>query len=54
MTGSEDKYKIVMFNDFCPKCKYEDTDENAEPCETCISEFVKVASRKPVKFEEKE
>lgn len=51
---SENDYKMVMFNTHCPKCKYEEVDENQEPCEECLTEYAKWASRKPVKFEEKE
>ena len=54
MSNAENAMKIVMYETKCPKCKYEDVDENQEPCETCITEFVNRASHTPVKFEEKE
>ncbi len=50
---SENDYKIVLYNTKCSNCKYGDVDENEEPCETCITEFVNRCSRTPIKFEEK-
>ena len=52
MTG-EERLKIVFFDEYCTKCKHEAVDENQEPCETCLIEFMNWASHKPVKFEEK-
>lgn len=45
--------KIVEFEKWCNKCKYEDISELDDPCFDCISEPVNEDSRKPVKFEEK-
>lgn len=49
-----EKYKIVMFDKYCPTCKHEAVEENEDPCEACISEYVKLNSEKPVKWEEKD
>ena len=38
---NENQMKMVMFNEYCPKCEHEETDENKQPCEDCVSEFVR-------------
>ena len=43
--------KEVFFNEYCPKCKYKNLQENKEPCETCLSEPSRYDSHKPIKFE---
>lgn len=47
-------YKIIEFEQWCPKCKHVEVDEYSEPCFSCIAEPVNVESKKPVKFEEKD
>ncbi len=44
--------KIVNFYNFCKLCKHNDTDENKEPCNSCLSQPYRGNSYKPIKFEE--
>lgn len=48
-----ESYKIVRFGEYCNRCKYEDLDEDAEPCCDCLTYSVNVDSYKPVCFKEK-
>ena len=50
----EDNYKEVYFNQYCKTCKYEETKEDLDPCDECLSEPKNLNSHKPVKWEEKE
>ena len=54
MNFADDRFKMVLYDTKCPLCKHEGVDENEEPCESCISEFVNRCSHTPTKFEEKE
>ncbi len=45
--------KIVFFEKYCPNCKYEEMDENQEPCWDCLDCPVNQDTHRPVKFEEK-
>ena len=47
-------YKEVYFNEWCSKCKYEETPETEDPCDDCLAERKREYSHKPAKFEEKE
>ena len=51
---SENNYKEVYFNQYCPKCKHEKLPETDDICNDCMTEPVNLNSHKPVKFEEKE
>ena len=44
--------RIVDFEQYCPKCKYRDTDEVMDPCNECLADPVNDDSRKPTRFEE--
>lgn len=44
--------KEVLFHLFCPKCEYWETDQNEEPCESCLDETTNYYSVKPVKYKE--
>ena len=36
----EDTYKEVYFDQYCKKCKYEDTLESDDPCFDCLDNAV--------------
>lgn len=46
--------KIVLFNYYCSKCKYEQVDETEDPCNECLTNPTNWDSRTPVKFEKKD
>lgn len=46
--------KIVKFEEYCKKCKYEDNEEYLDPCHECLNNPVNTHSSKPVNFKEKE
>lgn len=50
----EEHEKMVFFDKYCTKCKYETTEETDDPCNECLSSYTNFETRKPVKFEEKE
>lgn len=54
MSETDNEYKEVYFDEYCPKCKYEKVDDTKgkEPCNECLENPVNLGSRKPVKFEE--
>ena len=47
-------HRIVDFNDYCPKCKHSNVNENEYPCDECLDNPVNEGTDKPVKFEKKE
>lgn len=49
---SEKNYKEVQYSKYCWICKHKNVNENEEPCETCLTEFVNENSKKPLYFEE--
>ena len=46
--------KIVEFEQWCPRCKHEDTPGTEEPCNECLSIPARMGSRKPEKWEAKD
>lgn len=46
--------KIVLFELYCPKCKYHDKSASTDPCNSCLGVAGRVDSHKPEKYEEKE
>lgn len=46
--------KIVEFNKYCEKCKYEDCKSTDDPCNECLDNPTNYGTRKPVKYQEKE
>jgi hypothetical protein len=46
--------KEVYFATYCPKCKYSNNPEEADPCYNCLLEDKNEYSHKPVEFVEKE
>lgn len=44
-------YKFVNYDEYCCKCKYNNTASSQEPCNECLTNPVNLNSRKPVKFE---
>lgn len=55
----ETLYKLVEFENWCPKCKYKDVDETSteetkwDICSECLDEPARVGTRKPINFKEK-
>lgn len=45
-------YKIVLFDQYCYKCKHKDLSEDQEPCNECMTNPVNLYSRRPVNFKE--
>ena len=48
--------KPMMFIDFekwCPKCKYKDTEEYREPCNSCLEVPVRPNDSSPERWEKK-
>lgn len=46
--------KIVEYDKYCSKCKYEKLNGDGEPCNTCLTYPTNENSRKPRMFEEKD
>lgn len=46
--------KIVKFDEWCPNCKYEETNENDDPCEACLTNSVRDAYQEPSGYLKKE
>lgn len=46
--------KEVYFCKYCPNCTYFETDEQNEPCNTCLTYFYNQYSHKPILYEPKE
>lgn len=42
--------KEVFFGDYCPSCKFYDTDETDDPCNECLTCPSNEDSHKPVKY----
>lgn len=49
----DERYRIVLFNIYCPTCKHKELDEHKEPCDSCVSRPVNLYSHKPVNWEAK-
>lgn len=45
--------KEVDFAGYCPKCKYEKTEETKDPCNECLTGGARINTRKPLNFKEK-
>ena len=48
------QYKIVKYDVYCPKCKYEKLDERLDPCNECLDYGAREGTEIPMKFEEKD
>ena len=48
----EEKVKIVEFDKYCEKCKFFNTPDSMDPCDTCLGNPVNENSHKPVNFKE--
>lgn len=51
---TNDGYKEVHYNEYCPKCVNYEKDMTDDPCNDCLSEPVNLHTNKPVKFIEKD
>ena len=47
------QYKVVKFDVYCPKCKYNKLDERLDPCNECLDYGALEGTEIPMKFEEK-
>lgn len=50
---TEDIYKEVYFDEYCPTCKHCNTKETSDPCNECLDYPCNRNSHKPIKWEEK-
>lgn len=50
---TNDGYKEVYFDQYCPSCQYGKTAETEDPCYDCLQEPANLNSHKPVKYKEK-
>lgn len=48
MPDSNDNYKEVYFEAYCPSCKYTKTAETDDPCDLCLSIPYNQNSHKPM------
>ena len=48
----ESGLKLVMFDCWCPTCKFKNTLETEEPCNECLTYPANEDSTKPIKWEE--
>lgn len=48
------QYKEVYFYQYCSSCKYNDLEEENDPCNTCLANPANAYSHKPVYWEPKE
>ena len=46
--------KEVRYDEWCPKCKYEETSEAESPCNECLGRGYNEYSHKPTQYKEKE
>ena len=49
----ENKFKIVDFKNYCPKCKYYIRPEKCDPCNECLEVGANENTSEPVRFEAK-
>lgn len=47
-------YKEVYFDQYCNSCKYNDLEEENDPCNTCLAVPANEYSHKPVYWKPKE
>lgn len=50
---TNDGYKIVYFDQYCPTCVHKGKKDNEEPCCECLDNPGNLYSHRPVKWEEK-
>ena len=49
----DDNWKEVLFNKYCPLCKYEKVEEVKDPCNDCLAQGALLGTEKPLYFEKK-
>lgn len=54
MNDNSCKCRIIDFEKYCNKCKYEELKDYEDPCNECLDHGVNYESEKPVKFKEKD
>lgn len=50
----ENNFKEVYYDEFCKKCKFEEREEDEDPCWYCLDEPMNINSHKPLEFREKD
>ena len=50
----DDNWKEVLFDKYCPLCKYEKVNEGDDPCNDCLAQGALLDTHKPLYFEKKE
>ena len=48
-----ENWKEVDFKTYCPKCKYEKSEETKDPCNECLTEGSSIYTSKPLRFKQK-
>lgn len=54
MNDHYSQLKIVKFDVYCLKCKYNKLDERLDPCNECLDYGAREGTEVPMKFEEKD
>lgn len=49
-----DRQKEVYYDQYCAKCKHNNTPETDEPCNECLTNSYNIDSHKPVNFVKKD
>ncbi len=49
----DEEYKEVYFHEYCETCKYEELDEELDPCNECLEHGMNIQTNKPVNWVEK-
>lgn len=50
----ETGWKIIKYDEWCHKCKYQKNAATEEPCNECIAECARYQNSRPLNFKEKE
>lgn len=48
----EHDYREVRFDEYCKHCKHKAKNEDEEPCNECLEEYMNIHTEKPVRLEE--
>lgn len=50
----ETGWKIIKYDEWCPKCKYQKTAAYEEHCNECLTACARYQNSRPLNFKEKE
>ena len=48
----EHDYREVRFDEYCKHCKHKAKNEDEEPCNECLEEYMNIHTEKPGRLEE--